>query len=610
MNILYTNFANNNKCLNNNNINANLNSIENSKYLQCYNHCWLKNIVLKIWGLLIIIFWCIKNFYKDSILIINKSDSFFSFLYVYISRLLNSKVIILKNKNDNNNFFHRINAKICTTSINTEYKPLNKNKEKQVDKALDLNVVKITYFIITIFCLLILIYGYIIVNQSICRFSLVIYFITIFLISIINYKKYLPLIFFLISFFTFTMGQYIFKNVTNDFMYYLNFNNEIINYTISIQFLALFFTFFGYNYLFSSQCIKKIKIKDFSKKISIVKVFEYLITIGLILSLSFSIITNFEKAVYSLKYGYISIYDGSLKSIFPMFIHRISSYYFIFYAFYLTLNKNLTYKKIASFFLLLNGVIVFIYGVRSELMANILFLIFYYIWYHINKNIEVPRKVKKIAFVSIILVPFLLIGLNSYNYIRNHIKVPNDNFFNKISAFFAVQGRSINILNYSQLYESILVSGNSQYVFGVFNQELNSKIKTITQDTIDFPKIETSKTNLAIEVSRLVLGNNLVEEGNGLGSQYLAELWLEGGIFGIVLYSILLGYIMSFFYYYSTKHFLFQYFSFSLFNSLITTPRGTAIELFTPFISFVNISLIIILLLFNELQSFCKGDEI
>lgn len=464
---------------------------------------------------------------------------------------------------------------------------ITKNSEKN-------NKIRNTFifFLITYFLLL---NGRIINNVEICIFVLTSIFVFIFVNSLINYKKRLPLIFFLIVFFTFTMGQYYFPNVTKDFMYYKNFNDVYVIKTIYIQYLALLFTYFGYKFL---ENIKFNKNLEFNS--NTLEIYKKIIFIGLLITGISSILINLEMSLCAIKNGYLSLYNGQYVSIFPSIILRISNYYFIFFSFFIALSKNKKMIFIAFIIFLLNSVINFLAGMRFEFVFGFLFLIFYYIYYHIKSNIVFPKKVKKISIIIVLLIPIFLIGLSSYNKIRNKVEIKDINLVSEFGSFFVSQGRSVNLITYAQIYEKELKKTNTNYIFGLFIDSLIDKIDLITLGKFDLD-YDKKHLNFGEDISKLVLGDALVKKGHGLGSQYLAEIYIEYDIIGIMLFSFGFGLLISIIYITSSKNIISQILLFNLLLPILHAPRSLAFEFFAPFVSTIIILLLIILFALNNI---------
>ena len=485
----------------------------------------------------------------------------------------------------------------------------NKNNCIQAQKIIDFvmkhdgnsnNFKKCIFFMSTFVSILFFLIGYFINNITLCKNSLISEFVILLIFSLFNYKRYFPYIYFLISFFTFTLGQYLFKNITLDFMYYKNFPTKYVNTTMLIQLLALIFSFLGYNLAFKF----KINSQKTTFNCRALSIFKNIILVGLVVSSICSLSINIEMAICTLTNDYLSLYNGTYKSIFPEVVSRIATYYFIFFAFFLSLNKNKNYTIISFIIFLADGFFNLLAGMRYIFIFDLLFLTFYLYLYYVQNKILISRKIKKIMILFIALIPFALVGLNLYNNIRNNLPISNINISDEFKSFFVSQGRSVNVITYAQIYKTELTATPTYYVFGLFEQSVINKINHLSMGIIKIPDLASvRKLNLGLDLSYVVLGEQLVNDGHGLGSQFLAELYVEGGFFGVIIYCLVFGYLISMFYQCAFKNFIYQFFCMSLLNPILHISRSVSFELFAPFVSSTSILLIALFLIINNVYN-------
>ena len=451
-----------------------------------------------------------------------------------------------------------------------------------------------------IISLIFLVFGVIDGNLFLCKLSLSGLFIYILYQSLKNYKIYLPLIFFLIGFFVFTMGQYYFPNVTDDYMYYKNFSTLYVTRTMFIQYIALLMTYCGYNLFFVLDKKSKISVKELNIANRVIVLYKKIILIGLIISFICSLLINIESLIYSMKNGYLSLYDGSFNSIFPFIVKKASGYFNLFFVFSLVFIKNKKVLFTLFGFYVLNSFLIFLGGSRFDFVFAIFFIIFLYLLYYIKNKLAFPKQLKKIFLVGILCSPILLCGLSIYNQTRNDIKLVDINPIKELQSFFISQGRSANLITYAQIYKDELVSEEPYYIFGLFTQSLINKANAISFGLFKIPDLSTNdKLNFAVDISNKVLGENLVDKGHGLGSQYLAELYIEGGLILIIIFSVLFGFAISFLYNNYNSSWLIQLFMLNLISPIMHISRGQTFELISPFLSITNWLLIALLFVGN-----------
>ena len=232
-------------------------------------------------------------------------------------------------------------------------------------------------------------------------------------------------------------------------------------------------------------------------------------------------------------------------------------------------------------------------GVRFEFVFSIFLIIYMFFYFKSIDKVSNKYDVKKALIVCGIIVPILLIFMSIYNSIRNKVSITKIDPFYEVQAFFVSQGRSTNLLTYAQMYEKELSGPNKSYVFGLFYDSINSKICAFST-LICNTNYTKNDINYGYAISNIILGEEKVIEGHGLGSQYLAELFLEGGVLFIIVYSLFFGGIINFFYRASQYSTLCLIFMINLLKPIMHLSRSVSFELFAPFTSITIWILILI----------------
>lgn len=403
--------------------------------------------------------------------------------------------------------------------------------------------------------------------------SLMLLFCTIAFDAVLDIKKKYLLLFFCITFFLFSMGQYIFPNNT-DWLYYTNYSLEAIKITTFIQWIALFFTFISFN-VFNFYSEKKIDLPKETKR----NINPKLFMIALITLFFISAIVNIETGYRVMKYGYLVIYNNSVPSIFPSIVRYIASFFPLMCFVALGIIKEDKYIYTTLILYLVYLCYTLLTGVRGEFGIGILVLIMYlFVHKYIIKNCHIDlKKVFKIGLCFAVIVPIAAIGLNLLNYLRNNEDIKNFNALGQVQSFFVNQGSSVNLISMALENEEFLKSQNTLYVFGPFLENVESKINKIFP-SFEFKTLNNKSTSFAADVTIIELGADGYNSGQGLGSQYLAELYIDFGYIGIILFSIILGcviYILSNFYKYGV---IGSSASLLLIQSILYLPRGQAIQ--------------------------------
>ncbi len=154
---------------------------------------------------------------------------------------------------------------------------------------------------------------------------------------------------------------------------------------------------------------------------------------------------------------------------------------------------------------------------------------------------------KKIALV--LLIPVAIIGLAIYNYSRVDEEVPTTNIISLFGDFFYTQGVSYDVLNIGYMTkDKIKEITNHNYTFGPFIDYF--KYSTISQKIFKTKPLPTgNNVTKALEsssyshiISYLTRKDYL--EGHGWGSSFILETYTDFGYIGIIVYSLILGYLL------------------------------------------------------------------
>ena len=364
--------------------------------------------------------------------------------------------------------------------------------------------------------------------------------------SLKSIKKRIPFLFFNISFFTFLIG----KNLLEMFCgkkWYTSFPQNIQMNTLCLLYVSLFSILIG-----NVICEATSKEKNYGININQLnpqknKSIRFIINKLYIFVMFFAFIVALEKAIFVQNNTYIDLYTtytGNLPSIFYK-IASINSFIFCMYLATFPPKKN-TYKIILSYLIYL--CITLLIGARGAFVTG-LFVIIIYLFIrqtHEPNNIWISKKMK---FISIILAFFLVVFLGWYNTYRNGIN-SDLNVMELFLQFFDDQGGSVNLISYAEMYENKLPETNTNYTFSAFiNLYKYGTIGKIinTKSYVDINNkmnMALYGNNLGATLSYIVLQNQYLK-GHGIGTQYIAELYVDFGYIGVILYNIFIGYILT-----------------------------------------------------------------
>lgn len=416
------------------------------------------------------------------------------------------------------------------------------------------------------------------------------------LFSLLKLRERILFFVFQITFIVFYLGRIItqFYFGTSIFKYFdIDFNDNLaIRHVLITIFLGIVFFSLGYR-MFYTETKKKIENKYFTPYLlslrKIVLILFYISFIAQILVLA-------ERISVSQLLGYTGFYRDYVSSL-PILVRRFASLFeFSALLYFATLpSKKELRLPIILFFIL--GIGSLGYGQRNGFILTTMFILVYFAVRDIYvSNNEVWLKRKYFLWIFAV-IPVLLFFLAWFSYFRSGI-VSNIDFLEGINLFFYSQGNSASILEYTKIYEDLLPNGKF-YSFGpaitFFKDSLVFDVFNI------FPSYARYSKSMAIEghsfsmtISYFRLGGAYLN-GAGLGSSYLAELYVDFGYIGVSLGSFIYGFFVAKFIPMVKKNVWWAFFAFNIAINVIYAPRAEFLGFAIPFLSVFNWMVIIIL---------------
>lgn len=190
-------------------------------------------------------------------------------------------------------------------------------------------------------------------------------------------------------------------------------------------------------------------------------------------------------------------------------------------------------------------------GVRNPFILNCVFAFVYYV---LRDNIRKPEEKKWIGKwekgLILVSIPVLVLFLGAYNYIRADKEVGMSPI-NLVTDFAYKQGTTYDTVLQGYVYEDELPMREEQiYTLGPLTDSFF--YNSITKHIFDLEDIgEGNSLRKALNghtfshaISYVVMGKNYIA-GNGRGSSYIIENYLDWGYPGVVGFSIFLGLICA-----------------------------------------------------------------
>lgn len=308
------------------------------------------------------------------------------------------------------------------------------------------------------------------------------------------------------------------------------------------------------------------------------------------------------KQVYSLSEYYVN-YKTSL----PIIIYKLGDVYLISFFLYLATLPSKKESRVQIILFFVYSTCTILYGVRNILILNIMIYIIYCV---IRNSIGDEKWItKKVVVICSILLPFIIIALQGFDYIRRDVGF-NLTTLNSILSidlfkdFFESQGASSAIIPLSMKYQSYLGEQPVPYSIGVVYNYITNNM--VTSTLFGFSPIKQNTVEMATYGAHL--GSRLAYldysvsylKGVGMGSSYIAELFVDFSYSGIVFGSIFISWLSMNIINFIGKNPIKFAFGLVVIRWLLYVPRDTFFNWFIQAFSLMNI-------IFVLFVSVCSG---
>lgn len=383
------------------------------------------------------------------------------------------------------------------------------------------------------------------------------------------------LLFFFIAFFNFLIGR--------SFLILIGLKKEYYFFTIEesiagqkIVYISLASILIAYTILEKIILKKKVRINYEKLKYKIIKkislVFFYVTYI-------FLFITILATVLHVLKNGYTSIYVDTGAKV-PLIIKKIGD--ISNYMFYIFLSTMPSKKeiKIPGILFVITLVLSLGTGARFEFVIGVLTLFLYILLRNRINSHMLWIGTKKIIFLFFIGI-FMMVMLSMHNVVRFGKKLDTKNTASYyLTRFIFDQGVSMNINKRIFKFKDEIPQDrfySLDSVISFYQRNISGRILNQKYYTGASKEKALNGNSLADTLSYIVLGEKRYLEGEGLGSSYIAEIYLDFGYSGLVFYNILLAFFLLLIKYFIYNKGIFKTtLAFFLFMSLLKIPRARA----------------------------------
>jgi len=257
-----------------------------------------------------------------------------------------------------------------------------------------------------------------------------------------------------------------------------------------------------------------------------------------------------EKLIFMHGKNYIEYYS-SFSSQAPYLVHFFAGFMKYSLCLYLATfpSKKQCYIPLGLYFI--SAIPSLIIGIRNPIMLNAVFIFLYFYIRDVTKKEEREKWLGR--FEKIVLAigtPVVLLFMTMYSSIRVGKKVAMHSIGGSIIYFFYNQGVSFDVLNMGFSYIDKLPNRmGKNYTFGGIIDYF--KHGTIAQHLFSAEALDSGNS-----IKNAMLSNSLSHglayatkgrayiKGQGWGSSYLLETYIDFGYLGLIIYSVLIAVLL------------------------------------------------------------------
>ncbi|MFW3506005.1 O-antigen polysaccharide polymerase Wzy family protein [Aerococcus viridans] len=445
-------------------------------------------------------------------------------------------------------------------------------------------------------------------NLSLGLISCILLVIMVIIFGFNKFNSRITLILFSISYFVFLLGGLISQLFTSNGSSNINFTPEVLFNTTIISIVALLSILVGFVFseksfvkkdetlAVTNDSVNKLRLKKMIGKVSLGLFF---------ISLFPTLYLVMDKIIFLSGNLYTDLYLN--YSGVPIIIERFGQVFKVsFYTFLSTLPTKKEARLPIFCYLGVNILNLFT-GQRATTVIAFLVIFFYFVYRNKIAGIKFTQKGSWISQTQIVILtlssPIIIAALAFINYIRDGKSYGNFNISSLFLEFFEKQGGSVNLISYAQTLN--FPSTNSSYTLGpLINLVRNS---VFVQSLTDIPPIVQQTVygamygnNFAYTVSYLVIPRMYLN-GGGLGSSYLAELYVDFGMVSIIIFNLLIGIILNYISNYKGTRSWMLTIMLLMFETLLFMPRSSALGFITSAFNATTLLTLFVIYLLAEL---------
>ncbi len=360
------------------------------------------------------------------------------------------------------------------------------------------------------------------------------------LFSLLSLKKRTLLAFFGITFFVFLLG----REFLQEFFSY-----KVEDYSSSITFHAELMLFISLAVVFLTYAVLEHKCKVFPKtefketfRIKRIRfISKYLFYIFAVFAIVYAFVTLSFIIKHTYYYTYTDEYYTVIRNNLILYALSKTELFMpiALYAYFATMPPKKECLLSAGLYCVYL-VVSLCSGQRATIVLGVMLLLIYFI-YRSNNDPNGPWIGKKLIITGVVLLPFALVFFALFTHWRAGYSAKSG-LFDGIIDFFYQQGYSINVLKLSYIFKDKLPEGKL-YSLEFLHTGIIARIFGLPVYEGNTVAHALEGNNLSHALSYLTMGERYLN-GHGTGTAYIAELFHDFGVIGVIIGNILLATVL------------------------------------------------------------------
>lgn len=413
---------------------------------------------------------------------------------------------------------------------------------------LEIELKELLILFFSIFILIVSIVGSVIKSDKLLIGVFVVWTMII-IYTVTDIYNHIALFFYLISFFVFLIGReicFLGFGLERYYTYLEPYNRFTFLLLIaSLVFVLIGYIYAGSRYKFSLLLVKRNRLEYVSAdNLYAHKVYSKVCKVTFYICYIVSIISTLIQALYVKNSGYLDSYLSERNTISPIFSY-VTAFSSIALCLYLATSPI---KKSAIYALILYeiyGVLTMLTGHRYTFIAISMTVIIYVC---IRNRIEGGWVTTKCIIAILIMIPFLIIFLLALDSIRVGGEFKFESWRKSIISFLDQQGGSVNVIKrifyYKDEIKDLHFTSFDNLRSVLFENAIVRKIFDLKVYSGNSVEHALHGHSLAHRLSYYEYGEMYLQ-GHGVGSCYIAELYHDFGLIGVMLGSFFYGYVLK-----------------------------------------------------------------